>query len=1006
MRGGCGRELLACPVWAALIALTSCFHRPPPKTGSLGMRPVEFPMRDFRLPSGLRIVVEQDTRAPIVGVVTLLGVGAAQDPAGKQGLAGLTARLSRRARPGGLSTLGELLERTGAVSAGTTTDFDSTVFYEFARKDALHDLLALEASRLLRPLIDIDEDEFAVARQQALVELTERRQADPRLVILPHLQQALFPAPHPYARPVAGTAAGLSACTLDDARRLTRMYYRADNATLVVIGDLDLSTIVPTLARALPSDLIGDPAHRFDVPVRALAEPPPAPPASGVVEQEADVLTPELWVGWSVPGGYGSGGAVPQLAADLLAARLNEPAERPDRTLLVRQRELARGEARGNVAAGTPRQMAEESAAIGQLAAPVIDRLPLLQNPDVIEATAFTVPGARATLVVCRLKLRGGSRPESLLEPVLDQVRRVWFDPATTMVENIPAGWGQTRNGLVLQRAASVQWLSGPEEVTAAARIERSRVRRLSTLALDAEELMERALLVARRVHFAAEPRAYSREVEALLAVAPAALERFVYQHLGRERARVVVVRPAQPRPDAALPLTARLEPHAPGLVMHYDPEAVLALARAPQVGDLRSRKLENGLEVVIARRTGMPVVTVALGLLGGRIAAEPPGVLEVAERVSEPRHDHGDLDLIGARERRSFKDDLVTYELQAGAGNLDQVVAMAADRALRTDVVPERMSEFRTHLLPVLTLERERPRARAERAFWRALYGPTARRLEATGEEIGRVEARDVVAWLRDAHSPRRAVLAIVGEIDPAQAEASARKWLGGWQPATREGEVRVIFEDKSQLVEEGAAPPARAPQVLTTEAPGSALAGLRFGCLLPRADERRQVVYQLSAELLGAHLRRELEGRMGASTRIESHADEVRPVGASMVVSAELAGAALADAVQALRAALTRLADADVDDDELNGARWTLAHRYTLRFASTRDLALGALQMRRQGLSLDALARYPQTLASVSKREVVDAFRVCRDAQVLSLVGDGEVVRKAVAAVSPGRP
>src|SRR5262249_11271200 len=109
-----------------------------------------------------------------------------------------------------------------------------------ARKAALHDLLALESSRRWRPLTDIDEDEFAVARQQALVELTERRQADPRLVILPHLQQALFPAPHPYARPVAGTAAGLSACTLDDARRLTRMYYRADNATLVVIGDLDL----------------------------------------------------------------------------------------------------------------------------------------------------------------------------------------------------------------------------------------------------------------------------------------------------------------------------------------------------------------------------------------------------------------------------------------------------------------------------------------------------------------------------------------------------------------------------------------------------------------------------------------------------------------------------------------------------------------------------------------------------------------------------------------------
>src|SRR5262249_59652054 len=119
-------------------------------------------------------------------------------------------------------------------------------------------------------------------------------------------------------------------------------------------------------------------------------------------------------------------------------------------------------------------------------------------------------------------------------------------------------------------------------------------------------------------------------------------------------------------------------------------------------------------------------------------------------------------------------------------------------------------------------------------------------------GEEIGGVEARDVVAWLRDAHSPRKAVLAIVGEIDPAQAEASARKWLGGWQPATREGEVRVIFEDKSQLVEEGAAPPARAPQVLTTEAPGSALAGLRLGGRVAAGAEGGHAGDQPSGELL----------------------------------------------------------------------------------------------------------------------------------------------------------
>src|SRR5207245_3265038 len=108
-----------------------------------------------------------------------------------------------------------------------------------------------------------------------------------------------------------------------------------------------------------------------------------------------------------------------------------------------------------------------------------IHDIALGKNQDVLEASAFAVPGVRATLVICRLKLRVGADPEALVEKVLDQARRVWFDPSTSLLETIPSGWTQTQQGPVMRRASSANLLSSNQEAVELAQLERSRVRLL-----------------------------------------------------------------------------------------------------------------------------------------------------------------------------------------------------------------------------------------------------------------------------------------------------------------------------------------------------------------------------------------------------------------------------------------------------------------------------------------------------------------------------------------------
>src|SRR4051794_16829712 len=65
--------------------------------GASSTAEAKFRLRDFKLKSGLRIIVEEERAAPIAGVVSVVGVGSANDPPGKEGLAHLVEHLTFRA---------------------------------------------------------------------------------------------------------------------------------------------------------------------------------------------------------------------------------------------------------------------------------------------------------------------------------------------------------------------------------------------------------------------------------------------------------------------------------------------------------------------------------------------------------------------------------------------------------------------------------------------------------------------------------------------------------------------------------------------------------------------------------------------------------------------------------------------------------------------------------------------------------------------------------------------
>src|SRR5262249_52334188 len=231
----------------------------------------------------------------------------------------------------------------------------------------------------------------------------------------------------------------------------------------------------------------------------------------------------------------------------------------------------------------------------------------------------------------------------------------------------------------------------------------------------------------------------------------------FANKYLKRDRARVVYVKP--------LPASARAAKGTSGVggtdeasaaAFNYDPGAIGQLAHPAGLAEqLRTLKLKNGLEVVIGRRSAMPLVTVALGLRGGRAESQPFGAADLARFISRSgSHRHGDYRDYGARANGGIDLSDSFFVLKAGSGNLPNMLAILSDRVKSMRVNQGATGDFKKWIAPVLKKEEEQPDKKADRAFWKALYGDHPYGRRATVGDLEKLDEDSVGKWLKQEYT------------------------------------------------------------------------------------------------------------------------------------------------------------------------------------------------------------------------------------------------------------
>jgi zinc protease len=188
----------------------------------------------FTLSNGLKGIVIEDHRAPVVTHMVWYRVGAADDPPGLSGLAHFLEHMMFK----GTETLadGEFsrIVRANGGEDNAFTSYDYTGYFQRIASDRLELVMSMEADRMANlappPASAISERDVVIEERRQVV---ENRPGG----VFGEQRRAIQYLNHPYARPVIGWMHEIEALSLDAALGFYAEHYGPNNAILIVAGD-------------------------------------------------------------------------------------------------------------------------------------------------------------------------------------------------------------------------------------------------------------------------------------------------------------------------------------------------------------------------------------------------------------------------------------------------------------------------------------------------------------------------------------------------------------------------------------------------------------------------------------------------------------------------------------------------------------------------------------------------------------------------------------------------
>jgi len=200
---------------------------------------VNFDFEEYRLDNGLRVIIQPDHSAPLVAVHVMYHVGSKNERKGRTGFAHLFEHLLFQGsenvpREGHF----KYIQDAGGTLNGTTW-FDRTNYFETLPANELDLGLWLESDRMGFFKPGITQEKLDNQRDVVKNERLQSYENRPYGLAFETVLRHAYAEGHPYRHPTIGYMEDIDAAALEDVHDFFDLNYGPNNATLVIVGDVD-----------------------------------------------------------------------------------------------------------------------------------------------------------------------------------------------------------------------------------------------------------------------------------------------------------------------------------------------------------------------------------------------------------------------------------------------------------------------------------------------------------------------------------------------------------------------------------------------------------------------------------------------------------------------------------------------------------------------------------------------------------------------------------------------
>ncbi|MEJ2361939.1 MAG: pitrilysin family protein [Gammaproteobacteria bacterium] len=289
------------------------------------------PVHEYQLKNGLKLLVVEDHRAPVVVSQIWYKVGSSYEHNGITGISHVLEHMmfkgTKKYGPGQFSKI--IADNGGRENAFTSYDY--TAYFQMLEKSRLAVSMEMEADRMHNLTLPPAEfkKELAVVKEERHM----RTDDNPRALTQEQFDAVAYNN-NPYKNPIIGWSNDLDNMTVDDVRAWYQRWYVPNNATLVIVGDVD-----PRAVYKLAQKYYGPiPAGKV-IPDKPRRETPQLGPRRVVVRTPARV--PYLIMGYKVPVLRNDSKEWEAYALDVLSGVLSAGRSARLPRILVRQKQIA-----------------------------------------------------------------------------------------------------------------------------------------------------------------------------------------------------------------------------------------------------------------------------------------------------------------------------------------------------------------------------------------------------------------------------------------------------------------------------------------------------------------------------------------------------------------------------------------------------------------------------------------------------------------------------------------